>query len=318
MKYFLILLSFFLNPIFMSFPVMALDCEQHLGIGYELHTSKDSKSLSKDRELLNKIKNHYEQALKQCPGLCKEKPALCNNLGDVLKRLGQSDEAVHYFNKAIEYKKNFGDALFELGEIYSEKELYGISLDYYLRALDANPEDKDARLKAVAIAKEKNCAVRSAEKGEILNEDAIHDAVICTDIFNQAKKRFGLERSVIVVSLAALRNIHFDLGKAKIRPESYNQLDIVVDMLNNNKQINLIIEGHTDDLPIKRRIAVLPGVFCTDNQCLSEKRAGAIKDYFVKYGIDKNKLTTKGFGESRPFAPNDRAKNRRVELKLGP
>ncbi|MFO7556920.1 MAG: OmpA family protein, partial [Desulfobacterales bacterium] len=54
------------------------------------------------------------------------------------------------------------------------------------------------------------------------------------------------------------------------------------------------------------------------NMPLSEKRAKAVKDYFVSRGVDPKQLPTKGFGFTKPAAGNDtnegRAKNRRVEL----
>ena len=49
----------------------ALDCDHHLQIGFKLHDSKHSRSLTKDTDLLQKIRVHYETALKQCPSRSK-------------------------------------------------------------------------------------------------------------------------------------------------------------------------------------------------------------------------------------------------------
>ena len=73
----------------------------------------------------------------------------------------------------------------------------------------------------------------------------------------------------------------------------------------------IYIEGHTDSVLSKRGIS---------NQQLSDERAGAVKDYLVKKGINANQLEAKGFGDTEPMASNDdeagRAQNRRVELLL--
>ena len=69
------------------------------------------------------------------------------------------------------------------------------------------------------------------------------------------------------------------------------------------------IQGHTDEIASQEY-----------NQMLSEKRAEATKDYFVYRGIDSERISTRGFGETRPIASNDtpeeRSKNRRIEIEI--
>lgn len=106
----------------------------------------------------------------------------------------------------------------------------------------------------------------------------------------------------------ALDGITFDTGKAAIRPESKSVLDEVGALLKNDATLALEIQGHTDN-------AGSP----TANLTLSQQRAGAVKAYLVSaHGIDPARLTTAGFGDTRPVADNatdeGRAKNRRVEL----
>ena len=84
-------------------------------------------------------------------------------------------------------------------------------------------------------------------------------------------------------------------------------LDEAVLILKKNPGIKVEIDGHTDN----RGSAAY-------NMTLSERRAKAVMKYFVDNGIEAERLTTKGFGFTRPAASNDteqgRAKNRRVEL----
>jgi len=104
-----------------------------------------------------------------------------------------------------------------------------------------------------------------------------------------------------------LKGVNFDFDKANIRAGDAAILDSVVTILENNPSLRLEIQGHTDN-----KGAV------NYNQKLSERRAKAVMDYFVKKGIDKGRLSAMGFGLSKPVASNDtdegRAENRRVEL----
>lgn len=106
----------------------------------------------------------------------------------------------------------------------------------------------------------------------------------------------------------ALEGITFDTGKSAVRPESKAVLDEVGALLKNDTALALEIQGHTDNVGSP-----------TANLTLSQQRADAVKAYLVStYGIDAARLTTAGFGDTRPVADNatedGRAKNRRVEL----
>lgn len=99
----------------------------------------------------------------------------------------------------------------------------------------------------------------------------------------------------------------FDFNSADVKSEAYPMLNEAVLIMKKNPDLNVEIDGHTDN--------VGPSAY---NMTLSEKRAEAIKDYLVTRGVDSERLTTKGFGFTKPAASNDtkegRAKNRRVEF----
>lgn len=105
-----------------------------------------------------------------------------------------------------------------------------------------------------------------------------------------------------------LHGINFDTGKATIKPDSKPLLDEIGKLLNDNKDLKLSIEGHTDNVGDKAM-----------NQKLSEQRAAAVKSDIVSNSkVDANRLVTKGFGDTKPLADNGtdegKAQNRRVEL----
>ncbi len=106
----------------------------------------------------------------------------------------------------------------------------------------------------------------------------------------------------------ALEGITFDTAKAAIRPESRAVLDQVGALMKNDAGLSLEIQGHTDN-------AGAP----TANLVLSQQRADAVKKYLVDtHGVGAARLTTAGFGDTKPVADNGtdegRATNRRVEL----
>jgi len=106
----------------------------------------------------------------------------------------------------------------------------------------------------------------------------------------------------------ALEGITFDTGKAVIRPESKAVLDQVGALLTTDAGLKLEIQGHTDNVGAP-----------TANLTLSQQRAEAVKKYLVDtHRIAAARLTTAGFGDTKPVAGNEtdegRAKNRRVEF----
>jgi len=105
------------------------------------------------------------------------------------------------------------------------------------------------------------------------------------------------------------RTILFDYDKWSFKQESYAVLQPMTTILKEYPDADFIIEGHTDSDGSDAY-----------NQVLSERRANAVRDYFVTNGINPSRLTTKAFGESKPVDTNataaGKANNRRTEVKL--
>lgn len=103
-----------------------------------------------------------------------------------------------------------------------------------------------------------------------------------------------------------LENIFFDTDKFDLKPASKIELDKLVDFLNNNAGIHIQLRGHTDSEGDDKH-----------NMTLSDNRAKSVMNYLIEKGIDKIRLSAKGFGETAPVdtnnTPEGRAKNRRTE-----
>lgn len=101
--------------------------------------------------------------------------------------------------------------------------------------------------------------------------------------------------------------INFDINKATIKPESMGTLNMIVQVMKDNPDLKFEVDGHTDNTGTAQR-----------NLTLSQQRADAVKEQLVKMGIDPARLTSKGFGDSKPVSDNStlegRANNRRVEF----
>lgn len=101
--------------------------------------------------------------------------------------------------------------------------------------------------------------------------------------------------------------INFETAKADIKPESQYIIDQVVELLNDDETLNVSIEGHTDNVGS-----------AASNKTLSENRAKSVMNAIIAKGIDKSRLSAKGWGQEKPIADNKtedgRAKNRRVEI----
>ena len=112
-----------------------------------------------------------------------------------------------------------------------------------------------------------------------------------------------VERTII------LDHVLFDFDKTAIKPDGAKILDRLIAFLKENPDKKVDLEGHTDWVGTDQY-----------NQGLSERRAASVKDYVTKRGVDAGRISTRGFGESKPMADNKtrdgRAKNRRVEVKV--
>lgn len=101
--------------------------------------------------------------------------------------------------------------------------------------------------------------------------------------------------------------INFATDKAEILPDSQTQIEQIVALLKDNPDLKLGIYGHTDNTGD-----------VAHNLKLSEQRAQSVVTALTKAGIESNRLTAKGFGDTQPVADNasedGKAKNRRVEL----
>lgn len=106
-----------------------------------------------------------------------------------------------------------------------------------------------------------------------------------------------------------LNNIEFEFGKAILLSERIIELEKIISLFENNKNITIEINGYTDDIGSEEY-----------NLNLSNDRAKAVFEYLIKKGIHPNRMTYQGFGKALPIGDNNteegRQINRRVEIVI--
>lgn len=131
-----------------------------------------------------------------------------------------------------------------------------------------------------------------------------------TDITEYAEIERNLYLQPIEVGVSIrLNNIFFEFGEATLMEESFAELDRLVKIMEDNSGLIIEIGGHTDNKGTEEF-----------NQKLSQNRAESVVNYLISKGIDKERLSYKGYGETKPVDTNEteegRAFNRRVEFTI--
>ncbi|MCX5874835.1 MAG: flagellar motor protein MotB [Deltaproteobacteria bacterium] len=115
------------------------------------------------------------------------------------------------------------------------------------------------------------------------------------------------------LTLVLEEQLSFSSGEATLAADAVAILDRVAGLILEENGYDVVISGHTDDVPIHNE-------FFRSNWHLSAARAVAVAEYFLGQGVAPQRITTQGFAEFRPLfsrdTPQNRAKNRRVEITL--
>ena len=106
-----------------------------------------------------------------------------------------------------------------------------------------------------------------------------------------------------------LKNIFFENNQFQLKAGSDIELLQLIQLLNENNNLKVEISGHTDNIGKKE-----------DNLSLSLNRAKSVVAFLVSKGIHENRLTAKGYGDTKPIATNDteegKSLNRRTEINV--
>ncbi len=171
---------------------------------------------------------------------------------------------------------------------------------------DGINDEEDKCPTVAGVARYQGCPIPDTDKDGINDEEdkcpnlaGVRENQGCPAITEEVKKRVDL----------AARNILFVTGSAKLQSKSYKGLNDVVAIMQENPEMKLAIDGHTDNVGSDAL-----------NQKLSDNRAAAVRTYIISKGISESRIVSAGHGETMPIADNKtatgRQQNRRVEMTL--
>lgn len=200
------------------------------------------------------------------------------------------------------------------GNVYNAKNLEPLSASLIYETLPdgivagngiSNPFDGAFK---IVLPYHKNYSIRaSAPKFFAISENLNLDSLV-----KQGYKEIHKDLYLVPIEIGQvfrLNNVFFDFDKWDLRPESFFELNRVVQLLNENPTIEIEMSAHTDSRGTDEY-----------NFVLSDKRAKSVMDYILSQGISPDRITSHGYGESKPVATNDtddgRQLNRRVEFKI--
>jgi OOP family OmpA-OmpF porin len=185
------------------------------------------------------------------------------------------------------------------------KERDKILLEARERELERARSEAEARsLELEQARKEAEAKAQESEMARLQSEEAIAKRKQLESELEELKAK-QTERGIVLT----LGDILFGTGKDVLMPGAVNTIDKLVKFLEKYQNRNVLIEGHTDSVGSE-----------TYNLGLSQRRADAVRAALISKGISENRITAKGYGESRPVASNTtaagRQQNRRVEIVI--
>ncbi len=143
-------------------------------------------------------------------------------------------------------------------------------------------------------------------EGYFLIDDIFVESFTSEAVDYEPSRYYRIEKGIASIQMD---NIYFEHDKYDLLPESFGELNKLVNILNKNPKITIQIQGHTDDSG--------NDVY---NKELSDARAKVVREYLTSQGINQERVSSQGYGLSKPIADNDteegREKNRRVEFVL--
>jgi outer membrane protein OmpA-like peptidoglycan-associated protein len=234
--------------------------------------------------------------------------------GKVFRDRFYLDDAEQRRYSAIEYQRNYADAIAALGGVEVSRVQYTNEVDDAFGGRDA----VDAHYHGT-------CASDGCENHTYLIRQGgkewwiqVSSGAIPLHGEIMVLERQAMQSRLGFLDAAAMRKaideagkvalyVNFDVDQATLRPDAAPVVDEIVKLLEADPSLQLSIEGHTDATGDAQH-----------NLALSQARAAAMVSALVAHGIDAARLSSLGFGSQRPLAPEtddaSRAKNRRVEL----
>lgn len=243
----------------------------------------------------------YHQSLQSLESARNDSARLAGQVAQQQSKIGQLNQQVDGLNKQVEgLNKKVDDLTNRAGELSTDAANKGSALKKTQQDLAANQK----RLEQLqALMDQQKKAIQEIRK-------KMADALVG---FNSNELTVAIKNGKVYVSLQ--ENLLFPSGSAVVNPKGKLALGKLAGVLNNNQDITVNIEGHTDSIPIRGKYQ--------DNWDLSTARATSIvRILTVDYKVDPVRVEASGHSQYDPVQTNSttdgRALNRRTEIILSP
>lgn len=236
------------------------------------------------------------------------------NMGEVLRSTAQKLDGLNTeYDQLNAYYKNLLNSSGKLNrDLTLQKEQLLAIQDNLERtrklndSLSVNLEDRERKVKELEqVLANKDKAVQDLK-------NRISNALLN---FKENDLTVNVKNGKVYVSLA--EQLLFGSGSVEVDGKGVTALQQLAKALKDQKDIHIMVEGHTDNVPISKKSA-----YMQDNWDLSVMRATSITKILTKGGVSPNQITASGKGEFSPLAPNttpeNKQKNRRTEIIITP
>lgn len=164
----------------------------------------------------------------------------------------------------------------------------------------AKSESAQATQAAQAALDETALAERRTAEAQRANQQAqARTAQLEAQLAELSAKK--TERGIVIT----LGDVLFAVDEARLTPDGMRTIQKLADVLQQNPQRNVLIEGYTDSTGT-----------APHNQELSERRAGAVRNALQTMGVAAGRVTARGYGQANPVASNDNAQNRQLNRRV--
>ena len=267
--------------------------------------NKQVAQLTEARKDLVSDTTNYGIEYRKIMGMNKELNALYEKVIDQNKTLltNSTNESQKYQGQLADKEKELNEKEKTLNELQASINQQKSELDQLKKDLDA----KDAKVNELQSALAKNDSLMNALKNKI--SDAL------TGFEDAGDLKVYTKNGKVYVSLS--EKLLFKSGSTVVDPKGKEALKKLSDVLNKNPDIRILVEGHTDNVPLSGSGTM------KDNWDLSVLRATSVARILMSDGkVDAARVTASGRADTEPVASNDsaegRAKNRRTEIILQP
>lgn len=282
------------------------DAEAVQRSNYQIKAYELEKEIKNLKAELAKVNSKIDLKDGQIEDLKNQKAVLSAGKGDLSNQLNSIQRQITDFRQEnMDLKQQKADLHSQLGELMNN------SL--------SQKQQQDAALKAKIAELERKEKMIDELQATVQNQDQAMRNIL-TKVENAIQSYNSDDLSVEMrngkVYIALSNALLFESGSAKIDKAGKDALGLVASILEKNPNINIIVEGHTDNVPFN-------GGTLKDNWDLSVVRATSVVRILTKdYGLSPNQVTPSGKGEFSPKDTNEtkegRAINRRIEIIIEP